>query len=179
MGIRKVKAVFLDRDGVINRAIIKDGRPYPPANRQELEIPADVASALTALKTAGFLLIGVTNQPDVARGTTPRAMVEEINAELLNTLPIDAILVCYHDDADNCVCRKPRPGLLLQAAAQRQIDLTQSFMIGDRWRDIEAGQQAGCQSIWLNYGYAEKGPLKPPAFATDCLSTAVQWILQR
>jgi D-glycero-D-manno-heptose 1,7-bisphosphate phosphatase len=172
------KAVFLDRDGVINRAIIKNGKPYPPTDVHALEVPAEVAPALAALKTAGFLLLGITNQPDVARGTTPRATVEAINSVLLDTLPITTILVCYHDDVDACECRKPRPGLLLQAAAQYQIDLSQSFMIGDRWRDVEAGKQAGCKSIWLDYGYAEKKPAQPPAFTAHSLTEAVTWILK-
>ncbi|MEO7145005.1 MAG: HAD-IIIA family hydrolase, partial [Bryobacteraceae bacterium] len=111
------KAVFLDRDGVLNRAVLRDGKPYPPASVDELEILPDAAEALGRLKQAGFLLLVVTNQPDVARGAQTRAAVEAMHAALARALPIDGFFVCYHDDADGCDCRKPRPGLLLQAAA--------------------------------------------------------------
>jgi len=170
------RAVFLDRDGVLNHAVVKNGKPYPPANLAELSIPDDAVSALTALKSAGFLLIGATNQPDVARGTTTQASVEAINNKLMDLLPLDTILVCYHDDADQCDCRKPLPGLMLSAAAKHHIDLTNSFMIGDRWKDITAGQNAGCKTIWLKQNYDEKGPDKPADFITNNLTTAVQWI---
>ena len=171
------KGVFFDRDGVLNRAIIKGGKPYPPTDIHELEIPSEVAPALIALKNAGFCLIGVTNQPDVVRGITTRVTVEAINTVLLDTLPLTAMLVCYHDDKDACACRKPQPGLLLQAAEQYQLDLRQSFMIGDRWRDVEAGNNAGSQTIWLDYDYAEKKP-EHPTFITHSLTAAVEWILR-
>lgn len=156
------RAIFLDRDGVLNQAIIKAGKPYPPANLDELVIPDEVPIVLNSLKKAGFLLIGATNQPDVARGTTQKAIVEAINAQLLAVLPLEDILVCYHDDTDGCTCRKPEPGLLLQAATQYNIDLSASFMVGDRWKDIDAGHRAGCRTIWLDAGYAEPSP-NPPA----------------
>ena len=151
------RAVFLDRDGVINRAVVRDGKPYPPADLAALEILPGVPEALTALHQAGFLLIVVTNQPDVARGTTLRKVVEEINHYLISTFPIDEIRTCYHD-CDECDCRKPLPGALLAAAKLRGIDMSQSFMVGDRWRDIEAGQRAGCKTIFIDYGYSEKQP---------------------
>ncbi len=171
------KAIFLDRDGVINRAIVKNGKPYPPASLAELVVPVETGPALQALKAAGFYLIGATNQPDVARGTTLRATVEEIHQILLDTLPLDEIGVCYHDDSDACNCRKPLPGLLTTAAAKYNIDLKNSFMIGDRWKDIEAGQTAGCRCIWLDFGYAEKGPVKIPDFTASSLTEATDWIL--
>lgn len=182
MGIGAVKqqqrrAVFLDRDGVLNKAVIKNNKPYPPANLQELVIPEDALPSLQALKAADFLTVVVTNQPDVARGTTPRELVESINRTLADALPLDAFYVCYHDDSDHCACRKPLPGLLLQAASQLNIDLNTSYMVGDRWKDVVAGQQAGCQSIWLDYGYAEPAPENPPAFKTDFLAHAVAWIV--
>lgn len=171
------RAVFLDRDGVINLAIVKNGKPYPPATVDELQIAADVAPALFALKSAGFLLIGVTNQPDVARGTARLDAVEAINATLQASLPIDEILVCYHDDGAGCDCRKPLPGLLVQAAFRYHIELRKSYVIGDRWKDIEAGHNGGCTTIWLDCNYAEKDPPRPPAFRTRSLSDAVTWIL--
>ena len=152
------RAVFLDRDGVINRAIVCDGKPYPPENIASLEILPQVPEALALLKKAGFLLIVVTNQPDVARGKITRDDVETIHQHMASILPIDAFFTCYHDDADNCQCRKPKPGALLAAADQYKIDLQNSFMVGDRWRDVEAGTQAGCRTIFIDYGYAEKQP---------------------
>ncbi len=152
------RAVFLDRDGVINRAMVRNGKPYPPANITEVEILPGVFEALVALHDAGFMLIVVTNQPDVARGTTPLAVVEEINHYLENCLPIDEFRTCYHDGADGCDCRKPLPGALLAAAQQHGIDLGESYMVGDRWRDLEAGTRAGCTTIFIDYGYDEQQP---------------------
>ena len=152
------KAVFLDRDGVINRASVREGKPCPPANLAELEILPGVAQALEKLRAAGFLLVVVTNQPDVARGTTRREVVEEINTSLAAELPIDEFRTCYHDSGDGCECRKPKPGALLIAAKQYGLDIAQSYMVGDRWRDIEAGQKAGCKTIFVDYCYDEKQP---------------------
>ncbi len=173
------RAVFLDRDGVLNRAIVRNGRPYPPATPSDVEIMPDAPEALEALEAAGFLLIGVTNQPDVARGTQRRAVVEAINAALLAALPLLEILVCYHDDRDGCGCRKPLPGLLLQAAAKHAIDLPSSFLIGDRWKDIETGHRAGCATVLIDHGYAEKGPGSSPDATVRSLSEAVRWILRQ
>jgi D-glycero-D-manno-heptose 1,7-bisphosphate phosphatase len=152
------RAVFLDRDGVINRAIVRNGKGYPPANVGELEILPRVPEALRRIKDAGFVAIVVTNQPDVARGTTPLATVEAINTALAAALPIDEFRVCYHDSGDNCECRKPKPGMLLQAAQKWGIDMAKSYLVGDRWRDIEAGQHAGCRTVFIDYGYDEKQP---------------------
>jgi D-glycero-D-manno-heptose 1,7-bisphosphate phosphatase len=170
------KAVFLDRDGVINRALVRDGKPYPPANLATLEILPGVSAAMQSLHDAGWLLIVVTNQPDVARGTTPRADVEAINQHLQKFLPIDEFRTCYHDSDDGCVCRKPLPGALLAAAKTFDIDLTVSYMVGDRWRDTEAGDRAGCQTIFIDYGYAEKQP-KTVNHRVHSLSEAAHIIL--
>lgn len=172
----KHKAVFLDRDGVLNKVIIKNGKPYPPRNLDELSVAVDVPEALRILKAAGFLLVVVTNQPDVVRGTTQRETVEAINARLTELLPLDEIRVCYHDDVDQCDCRKPLPGLLIQAAAEHDIDLAASYMIGDRWRDIEAGESAGCKTVWLRCGYDEKEPERPD-FVAGSLLEAGEWIV--
>lgn len=174
----KRKAIFLDRDGVLNDAIIKHRKPHPPFSLAELTIPPDAEHALSQLKMAGFLLIGATNQPDVARGIVTRITVEEINAVLIKTLHLDDILVCYHDDGDQCACRKPLPGLLLNAAQIYNIDLTHSIMIGDRWKDIEAGIEAGCKTIWLRNHYLEKSPPRTPDFIAESLTEAAKWIIQ-
>lgn len=172
------RAVFLDRDGVLNDAIVIARRPYPPASVAEVVVRHDTVIALRQLKAAGFLLIGVTNQPDVARGATPQSVVTAINRHVLDCLPLTEILVCYHDDEDRCACRKPQPGLLLQAAERYQIDLQRSYMIGDRWRDVEAGNRAGCHSIFLDYQYDEKSAVAP-SFTTPSLLTAVEWIISK
>lgn len=152
------RAVFLDRDGVLNRAIVREGKPYPPSGLAELEVLPGVHQAVRKLKDAGYLLIVVTNQPDVARGTTTREVVESINARLAQQLALDEFRTCYHDGPDRCDCRKPKPGALLAAAREHDIDLAASFMVGDRWRDTEAGRAAGCRTIFINYDYDEKRP---------------------
>jgi D-glycero-D-manno-heptose 1,7-bisphosphate phosphatase len=149
-------AVFLDRDGVINRVDVRHGIPHPPASLRDLVILPGVPAALIALKAQGYALIVVTNQPDVARGTTSVETVASIHERLQASLGIDAILTCLHDDAGACDCRKPKPGLLLQAADALRIDLSSSFMVGDRWRDIEAGRRASCGTIWIDCGYLEQ-----------------------
>lgn len=170
------RAVFLDRDGVINRAIVRDGKPYPPASLAELEILPGVLEALQKLHDANYLLVVVTNQPDVARGTSKRKEVEIINALLSSQLPIDDFKTCYHDSGDKCNCRKPLPGALLEAAKEHNIDLSKSFMVGDRWRDIEAGASAGCKTFFINYRYAEQKP-DAPNFIVSSLLEAKKIIL--
>lgn len=170
------RAVFLDRDGVINRAVVDKGKPYPPANLAAMEILPTVPEALEQLSAAGFMLIVITNQPDVARGTTAKATVEEINHYLATHLPIDEFRTCYHLDEHQCHCRKPAPGSLLAAAKKHQINLNQSYMIGDRWRDIEAGEQAGCKTIFIDYGYDEKQPTSMN-FSVQTLREAAQIIV--
>lgn len=170
------RAVFLDRDGVVNRPVVRHGKPYPPASLAELEILPGVESALTRLREAGFHLIVATNQPDVARGRQRREVVEAMHAALLEQLPLDEVRVCYHDDADGCHCRKPEPGMLLAAAREQSIDLAASFMIGDRWRDIECGRQAGCTTLLIDYHYDETLPT-PPDMRVRSLAEAADWIL--
>ena len=168
-------AVFLDRDGVINRAILRAGKPHPPAALDEVEILPGTRPALEKLHSEGFLLVVVTNQPDVARGSQTRENVEAIHSFLGTRLPIDQFRVCYHDDRDDCACRKPAPGLILEAAQQENIDLAHSYMIGDRWRDVEAGKRAGCKTIFIDYGYSEMQP-EAPDFRVHTLSEAVEII---
>ena len=171
------RAVFLDRDGVLTRALVRDGIAYAPLTPTEMEIDADAPAALARLKAAGFLLVVVTNQPDVARGITRRQDVETMHATLRAALPLDGCFVCYHDDLDACACRKPLPGLLLQAAAAHAIDLAESFMIGDRWRDIDAGAAAGCRTIRIDRGYRERAPEHMPDARADSLRAAADWIV--
>ena len=153
--------MFLDRDGVVSEAIVRDGRPFPPAAVDEVVIPAGVREACRLLADAGLLLVLVTNQPDIARTATSRQAVDAINGYLSRELDLDATYVCPHDDGDACRCRKPAPGLLLDAAADWNVDLTRSVMVGDRWRDIEAGRRAGVTTVWLRRDYHEPPPDTP------------------
>ena len=173
----KSRAVFLDRDGVINRVVVREGKPFPPATLQELEILPGVPEALHQLKQHGYKLVVVTNQPDVRRGTQSQATVEAMHQALSARLPLDDILVCYHTDQDKCDCRKPLPGMLLEAARKHNIDMATSFMVGDRWRDIEAGYNAGCRTILIDYGYSERPPDHAPDFRARSLHEAADWIL--
>lgn len=172
------RAVFLDRDGVINRAVVRDGKPYPPDSLSELEILPGVPETLARLRAAGFVNVIVTNQPDVAVRKQRREVVEAMHEFLLSFLPIDVVKVCYHADADNCACRKPKPGMLLEAAGELGIDLASSHMVGDRWRDIGAGQTAGCKCYFLDCAYAERRPEKP-YFAVKSLIEAGDLILNK
>ncbi len=170
------RAVFLDRDGVLNRSVVRDGKPYPPRSLDELEILPGVPQALGRLRQAGFLLLVVTNQPDVARGTQRRDMVEAINAALCAALPLDDVFTCY-DDGDS-PRRKPNPGMILEGAAKYGVDVGASFLIGDRWKDVEAGRRAGCWTVLLDYGYAETERAGVTAnFRARDIGEAVAWIL--
>jgi D-glycero-D-manno-heptose 1,7-bisphosphate phosphatase len=154
-------AVFLDRDGVLNEAIVRNGRPLSPCAVEEVVIRDGVREACRHLSDAGFLLVVVTNQPDIARRTTTWESVKAINRHLTHELGLDAVYVCAHDDVDGCGCRKPAPGLLLAAAARLGVDLARSLMVGDRWRDIEAGKRAGVATVWVRSDYREAAPVAP------------------
>jgi D-glycero-D-manno-heptose 1,7-bisphosphate phosphatase len=170
------RAVFLDRDGVINRVVTRNGTVGVPASPEEVEILPDVPQALRALRAGGYVLVVVTNQPDVARGALPRSTVEFIHERLKGELCLDAILTCFHDNADDCDCRKPKPGLLLRGAQEFGIDLASSFMVGDRWRDVEAGQRAGCRTFFLDRHYDERQPTSWD-FRVTSLSEAASIVL--
>jgi D-glycero-D-manno-heptose 1,7-bisphosphate phosphatase len=172
----RARAVFLDRDGVLNRSIVRDGRPYAPLRLDDFELLPGVIDAAHALRSAGFLLIVVTNQPDVGAGRQDRHVVEQMNAKLGGWLPLDDIKVCYHVDADQCACRKPQPGMLLEAAGEWGIDLSASIMIGDRWRDVEAGQAARCKTILVDAGYDERA--SHPDRVVGSLSAAARLIIE-
>ena len=170
------RAVFLDRDGVLNRSMVRNGRPYAPTSLDEFELLPGVMEAVTSLRNAGFLLIVVTNQPDVATGAVSGGVLDAIHRKLRAWLPLDDIKVCCHVDVDGCPCRKPRPGMLLEAAREWSIDLNRSFMVGDRWRDVSAGKAAGCTTIFVDHGYAER-QVDAPDFVVTSLAEAVKIIL--
>ena len=174
------KAVFLDRDGVINRPIIVDGKPYPPRTIAEFAILPGVEQACVDLQNAGYLLVVVTNQPDVGRGILKKEVAEAIHETMVRQLPIDRVEVCYHagdEFGEECECRKPKPGMLLRASAQHGIDLQRSFLIGDRWRDIDCAHAAGCRAVFIDHGYSE--PLREtPDFTVSTFREAVATVLQ-
>ena len=163
------KAIFLDRDGVINQVVMREGKPYPPSSLETLSILEGVPEALHLLKKAGFLLIVVTNQPDVGRKTQKQEVVEAIHSHLMQALPLDRIEVCYDERSPRY---KPLPGMLLDAASQLQIDLSNSYMIGDRWRDIGAGKAAGCHTLLIDHHYHEPLTEKPEAAFSSLLEAA-------
>ena len=174
-------AVFLDRDGVLNRPVVRDGLPYPPDTVEEFALYDDVPAGCARLKAAGFLLVVATNQPDVGRGTQSRETVEAIHAAMRTALPeIDRVEVSYdpggNSDGPDAPRRKPRPGMLLDAADALRISLSQSYMIGDRWRDIDCGHAAGCATIFIDRGYRES-LRQPPTFTVGSFAEAVEVIL--
>jgi len=159
------RAVFLDRDGVLNRPVVRNGRSYPPSSVEDFELYDDVSDGCARLKAAEFLLVVITNQPDVGRGMQSREAVEAMHVKMQSALPLlDRIEVCYHAGeryAEPCYCRKPRPGMILRAAAELKIDLCASYVIGDRWRDIDCARAAGCRAIFIDHQYAESLRQKP------------------
>jgi D-glycero-D-manno-heptose 1,7-bisphosphate phosphatase len=156
-------AVFLDRDGVLNEVELRDGTPHPPARVEQLRLLPGVVEACHRLRDLGFVLVVVTNQPDIARGTQTRDEVDRMHDVLRGRLPLDDIVVCAHDDADDCPCRKPRPGMILDAAARLDLDLAESVCVGDRWRDIESAKRAGVMAIFVDRGYGERRPTNADA----------------
>jgi D-glycero-D-manno-heptose 1,7-bisphosphate phosphatase len=175
-----IRIVFLDRDGVINRALEREAKPYPPRTLEEFEILPEVPAACAKLKAAGFRLVVATNQPDVGRGTLDKSVVETIHAHMLAQLPIDRVEVCYHagQGQSRCDCRKPRPGMLTHAARELNADLSQCWMVGDRWRDVDCGHAAGCKTIFIDRGYSEE-LRQPPDFRAKNLLEAAEIILAR
>ena len=170
------RAVFLDRDGVLNRAVVRDGKPYPPHELEEFAILPELVKCFSS--GGRYALVVVTNQPDVARGTQRRDVVEAMHRRLREALPIDDIRACYEVDGPESSCYKPKPGMLLSAAADLAIELPASFMIGDRWRDVGAGRAAGCFTIFIDRGYRESFRDTPDAVCRD-LAEAAAIVLDR
>ena len=172
------RAVFLDRDGVLSGVIVRNGKPYTPTAVEEFTILPDTAKSLDRLKAENFLLVVITNQPDVARGKQTKENIDRMHERLRAELPVDDVFTCFHDDGDACDCRKPQPGLVLQAAKKYGIDLSRSYFTGDRWRDVDAGATAGCKTILIDHGYKEQAPVAAPDARVKSLAEAVDWILK-
>ncbi len=151
-----MKAVFLDRDGVINEVVWRNGQPASPRNLKEWKLNEAWLPIMASLKEQGWKIFIVTNQPDVARKLLDWEQLDQMHQEIVSKFPIDEIAVCPHDDQDNCSCRKPKPGMLLQLAEAWEIDLAHSWFIGDTWKDMSAAKAAGCKTILLAASYNEK-----------------------
>jgi D-glycero-D-manno-heptose 1,7-bisphosphate phosphatase len=168
------RTVFLDRDGVLNRAILRNGEALAPHSLDSFHILANATSCVSRLREAGLLTIVVTNQPEIGRGTLKAATVDQMHQRLRAAVPLDDIFLCPHREADACLCRKPKPGLLVAAAEKWQIGLQRSFLIGDRWRDIGAGKAAGCCTFLLQRPYSGQAA---PNYLVETLDEAVAKIL--
>jgi len=172
-------AVFLDRDGTLNVQVTRDGKPYPPDQLEDFRLFDGVQAGCRALKAARYLLVVATNQPDVGRGVQTQEAVEAMHRRLLRWVPeIDRIEVCYDPGRGEVSRRrKPEPGMLLDAAEALGINLSRSWMIGDRWRDVDCGRRAGVKTVFIDFGYAEELQAKPD-FTVKSFAEAVQAILQ-
>ena len=174
-------AIFLDRDGTLNRQVIRDGKPYPPQALADFELFPDVPAACARLAAAGFTLVVATNQPDVGRGTQSQSVVEAMHARLQQLVPqIAHVEVSYAAGLDKAAPpdrrRKPEPGMLLDAALLLDLDLPHSWMIGDRWRDIDCGKRAGVRTVFIDFGYAEELRERPD-FTVQSFAEAAEVIL--
>jgi D-glycero-D-manno-heptose 1,7-bisphosphate phosphatase len=172
------QSVFLDRDGVLNSTEVRNGRPYAPTKFQDFHIFPEAVDALSYLIDKKFTLAVVTNQPDVGNGKVKKEIVDQMNAELLSKLPISMIKVCYHSQTADCFCRKPKPGMILEAALDLQTDVSNCYMIGDRWSDVSAGKAAGCTTIFIDNNYTEK-LTDQPDFIVNSLAAAVDTIIAK
>jgi D-glycero-D-manno-heptose 1,7-bisphosphate phosphatase len=170
------KAVFLDRDGVIVVPEFREGRSFAPTRLDHYAFYPDAPAALSRLKAAGFKLVIVTNQPDVGNGLIAEDVVREMHDQLCKAMPVDLIKACFHPQSAQCECRKPRPGMLIEAARELEIDLTRSYMVGDRASDVEAGEAAGCRTVFIDLGYRERRPLAP-TFSVRSVTEAADCIL--
>ncbi|MCI0419668.1 MAG: HAD family hydrolase [Acidobacteria bacterium] len=172
------RAFCLDRDGVINAVVTCEGRLTSPRTDEEFQILPRVSEAIRQMQSAGFLVIVVTNQPEISRGLVERETVDRFHSRIRSELAIDDIRVCYHDTEDRCSCRKPEPGLLVASAKQWNIRLGQSFLVGDREKDIEAGRRAGCTTMLIRAPY-NQGPAATPDFLVESLDHAVKIALEQ
>jgi D-glycero-D-manno-heptose 1,7-bisphosphate phosphatase len=165
-------AIFLDRDGTLNKSIWRNGKPTPPYSYSEVELISGTQEAISKLRKLNYIPVIITNQPDVSRGKVSVEEVIRINDVICEMLEIDYLYMCAHDDKDSCECRKPKPGMIRKAAVDLELTLNQSILIGDRWRDIHAGQAAGCKSYLIEYDYDEPKPNPPYETVSSLLDLA-------
>lgn len=165
------RLVFLDRDGVINRALVRDGKAHAPLLAQDLELLPGVAAACTRLAEEADALVVVTNQPEIARGNLDPIELDKMHDRLRRELPLESVVACPHDDDDGCACRKPAPGMILDACDRLGADPTDCVMVGDRWKDIAAGQRAGAATVLIGDGYGQQD-LVSPDLRADSLADA-------
>jgi D-glycero-D-manno-heptose 1,7-bisphosphate phosphatase len=151
-------AVFLDRDGTLNVQHVRDGTPFAPLRIEDFVLYEGAQEGCRALKAAGYVLVVATNQPDVGRGDVAQSVIEAMHAHLLRLIPeIDRVEVCYDPGrGEKSLRRKPEPGMILDAARELGIDLSRSWMIGDRWRDVESGRRAGVKTVFIDFGYSDE-----------------------
>ena len=169
-------AVFLDRDGVICRTFVRNGKPYAPRNLKDFILMPNSKKSVSLLKKFGYKVIVITNQPDIGNGLVE---VEEVNAmhnKLFEKTLVDDVFYCSHRQDEGCNCRKPNPGMLMDASIKHGIDLKRSFMIGDRASDIEAGLKTGCKTIFIDRHYKEPKPLHYSCKVSS-LQSAVSFII--
>ena len=150
-------AVFLDRDGTLNVQLVRDGKPYAPDRLEDFRLYEGVPEGCRMLKAAGYALVVVTNQPEVGRGTIAAETIEAMHARLKALVPeIDRVEACFDSGrGEICRRRKPEPGMVFDAAKALGIDLARSWMVGDRWRDVDCGKRAGLRTVFIDFGYAE------------------------
>jgi D-glycero-D-manno-heptose 1,7-bisphosphate phosphatase len=170
------KAIVFDRDGVLNEVVVIDGVPHPPESLADLVIRSGVREGIRRLRLDNYLIFCLTNQPDVARGKLDLGELSRINDFLASELGIQEFFVCPHDDSDNCLCRKPKPGGVNYFLTKYNLDPSETFVIGDRWKDIDAGNAAGCKTIHIDGGYSEKRATNY-TFSTVSFSKAIDFVL--
>jgi transaldolase len=171
------RAVFLDRDGVLVVPEMRNGRGYAPRSLAAFSIYPDAAESLARLKAAGYLLVVVTNQPDIGNGLVSADVVDEMHRLLMQALPIDRIEMCPHSQSEGCDCRKPKPGMLVDAARRHGIDLAASVMVGDRFSDMEAGRVAGCRTVFMDLDDVSEVKPMPADYAVRSMAQAADVIL--
>lgn len=153
--------VFLDRDGVINKIILREGRPHSPRNINQLKILDGVFEAVKLLQNLGHRIVVITNQPEISRGLITEDLIIKMHNKIREETGIKNFYFCPHDDFHSCECRKPKTGMLLRAATELDLDLNQSYLVGDRWKDIQAGQKVGCKCFFIDNNYDEPRPISP------------------
>jgi D-glycero-D-manno-heptose 1,7-bisphosphate phosphatase len=173
------QAVFLDRDGTINWNEVRGGRPYAPTRLEDFRYLPGVPEAIARFKADGYLVIVITNQPDLTTGKNLPKVIDAMHARLRDELAVDDVMVCPHTDDAGCACRKPKPGMLFAAAETWNIDLSRSIMVGDRWRDVDAGRAAGCATVHIDQGYDGEPTAKGADYVISSLTEAVGFICDK